>query len=311
MYEMTYESASGLDASHVAANNLFFFRHWGAFLLFKTATYWDRLFHDGTIKSTSLDNLGIWRSICPIAGAEGYLYAWIYLTDNYYETYAVSGSINTSKLAATFAWETALPNGANLMLDPYNDVLVIFYGTHYLRVYQLSTGALLRTIDLGDGSRYQSLAWAKTGIVIVGSNSDGKVSFVNYLTGVVETYGTIDPFVAMSFDCLLDVIAAIGTDYKLRIYCLTSIGSNLANPTASPGLAQGAASRLSVRLLDDADQPIAFRWVSWTLEGVSGPVLGSLTKLVSQTDQDGYAYNTYVGPSSGTGQVRVTCEVDI
>jgi hypothetical protein len=127
---------------------------------------------------------------------------------------------------------------------------------------------------------------------------------------VVEK-GSIDPFRVAAYDCQHHNFVAIGTDGKVRVYSREAWPAVLSAPTFEPAVVYGLkANKVKTRLTGHEGEPCKDWWVHWELEGVNGPVIGSLDKAVSKTDEDGYAENFYFGPDEGlTGQNKLTVRV--
>lgn len=312
MLELTYIAPEATASANLAPHSLYFNRHWGAFFAFKSGTAFSRLFHDGTIKSTSIAGLGALRYMYPVAGGQGELYCCPWYLGNYpvYQTWPLTGTINDTVPTVGYLPNDVAASESKFFFDPARGI-ALYCASSSIAVHDAQTKTLIRSIALGSGT-YRSLAWAWADTVFCADGNTGQVRFVDYQQGAVVRQGRINPFYAATFDCLLQVIAAIGTDYRMRIYSLDDIPADLSNPAAATPLGQAQASRLAVRLTDEQGVGIAAKWVVWSLAGVEGgPVLGSLEKVVSRTDADGYARNYYFGPLAGTGQVEVMCEAEI
>lgn len=310
MYELTYISPAAMSTGYLRANGLFFNRHWGAFYMI-AGGYISRIFHDGTLRPTSVAGLGVWSYLWPVAGADGELYCtpWFMNYAPIYPTWPLTGTINDSVPSLAVTPAITPPTESLYFYDPVDD-LVVYCLNHTLQVHDGQTKALIRSLALGSGI-YRSLSWVREGVIFAADRTTGNTCFYNYLRGELLGSGKIAPFYAAAFDPLLQVIAAIDTDYKMRIYCLEDLPVNLSDPVASPAPGVGLASRLTVQLTGDRGEALPGRWVSWDLAGVGGPVLGALQKAVSETDTEGYARNLYYGPQNDTGQVQVVCEVEI
>lgn len=88
---------------------------------------------------------------------------------------------------------------------------------------------------------------------------------------------------------------------QIKILADSVYPTNQSDPTASPSVAAGLVSTLTVRLLGAQDEPCVGELINWSIS--SGP--GSLTSPQSATDGDGYATTGLVIPVGSVGTVSV------
>jgi hypothetical protein len=180
-------------------------------------------------------------------------------------------------------------------------------------IYSLETGQQTGEIQHNTGEYFHSLAWVQEGQVAGLCKASGKTRIMTYLGGekkVIEA-DRIDPFRVAAYDSQHHLFFAVGMDYRARVYCREAWSENLSAPVFEPAAVYGLkANKLKTRLTGDDGKPIPDMWVHWELEGVGGPVIGSLDKAVSMTDKDGWAENMYYGPDEGlTGQNKIKVRV--
>jgi hypothetical protein len=92
-----------------------------------------------------------------------------------------------------------------------------------------------------------------------------------------------------------DVFIARLSTHALAVYANAVRPSALSNPVAITPLTQGRVSQVRVQLLGSNSEPCEDELVDWSITAGSG----TLALAQSATDEDGYAYNDYIGPVSG------------
>lgn len=193
-------------------------------------------------------------------------------------------------------------------------------GIHYqiVLVYSLSTGALVRTLNVPFSTSYTwSSMWAhihyvnSTSLLLCAyQSSDGKVVIFDRETGTVTFSGVVDPSnKAIAYDSHHNVLIVLLNSGQVAVYALNNVGYTLSAPSFSPSPALYTLSKVKTRLTSASGQGVAGQGVLWWLTGDRG----SLEKPYSLTDQEGYAENWYYGPagSFGLGSETINVEVSV
>lgn len=314
MYEMIYESDSLVATEEFPTPDwrwLIYLRHWDAFLALTNAHY-AKVFRDGTTiffgqRSGSYD---------PVCRVDSLLAWWNLWTEALCPAYQINGLPNPNEVLNP-DWSIECSLAPTITRGTYIDERKRVYlhqpNSKRIDIYSLETGQKTGEIEHNTGEYFQSLAWVQDGQVAGFCKTSGKTRIMTYLGSdkkVIET-GRIDPFRLVAYDSQHHLFFAIGNDYKARIYCREAWPANLSVPTFDPVTVYGLkANLLKTRLTGQDGEPCRDWWVHWEIEGVEGPVIGSLDKAVSKTDEDGWAENIYYGPDEGlTGQNKIKVRV--
>lgn len=100
-----------------------------------------------------------------------------------------------------------------------------------------------------------------------------------------------------------DVLVAIVSN-QIKIFANAVRPAALSNPVAVSALTQGRVSRVKVQLTGAQSETCEGEIIEWSVTGV-----GSVALVQSETDADGWAYNDYLAPVSGTGSATIQAEV--
>jgi hypothetical protein len=185
------------------------------------------------------------------------------------------------------------------------------YGAgRYAKVYNLTTGALIKTVMVSNSGGMYTYHYAGNGRLCAISTS-GVVSLYDYVGDTIIQSSNLGISVkAATYDCNYNIILAITTNGYVKVYGLTDDGDGLSAPTFLPTGNKYLYSgyKLTTRLLGSGSTPIANVWINWEVVGFKGV----LEKPYSITDKNGYAYNYYWCPTDvslvGTETIRVWCE---
>jgi hypothetical protein len=290
---------------------LFYLRHWDAFLAL-TTTHYAKVFRDGATVFFGKRS----GSFEPVGRVDSLLAWWSQWTEKIYPAFELNGLPNPN-VALNPSWNidySLCPTSTRgTFVDERRGVYLHQGTSNRIDIYSLETGQKTGEIQHNTGEYFHSLAWVQEGQVAGFCKNSGKTRIMTYLGSekkVIEA-DRIDPFRMAAYDSQHHLFFAVGTDYQARVYCREAWSENLSAPTFEPASAYGLkANRLKTRLTGDDGKPIPDLWIHWELEGVGGPVIGSLDKAVSMTDKDGWAENVYFGPDEGlTGQNKIKVRV--
>lgn len=311
MYEKTFES--GITTKPTSASGswlgMVFVFPWDAFLL-SGSTELAKVFRDGTKVQYAIPSGG--HTLLSRVGG----YAAFYVGDGkVYGAYELDQLPNPNEVLNPL-WPVPYALSPNsqigVMVDDRRGLWLRCANQNALGVYDLKNGALLKTVTHGAGEYLKTLSWAQEGQV-VGVGPSGKVRVIDYLAGAVVETGRVDAHMLAAYDCAFKVTAALGQDWKMRIYCREAWPHALSNPAFEPAQVRGLQANLvRVRLTGQDGEPCPDWWVHWSLEAPGGPAPGRLDRYVSKTDKDGWASNFYFGPDDGsTGQATVKAWVAV
>lgn len=145
------------------------------------------------------------------------------------------------------------------------------------------------------------MSWSRErGRVWLGG-TDGSIVLYDYLSHVAASpvYQIGLSCRALHYSAKHDVFVSIhqvGLTCETRVWARTPLPASLSAPTASPVVAAGHASTLTVRVLGSNSEACPNEVVAWALTGE-----GSLDMAVTATDEDGYATNRLVLPVGAAG----------
>lgn len=183
-------------------------------------------------------------------------------------------------------------------------------GGRYAEVYDLTTGAYIKTVTVSNSNGQYTYHYAGNGRLCALSTG-GVVSLYDYVGDTIIQSSSLGISIkAGTYDCNYNIILAITTSGYVKVYGLTDDGDGLSAPTFSPTGNKYLYSgyKLTTRLLGSGSTPIANAWINWEIVGFKGV----LEKAYSMTDENGYAYNYYWCPTDvslvGTETIRVWCE---
>ena len=316
MYEMIYQSSSPVGTQEVPNPNwqrLFYLRHWDAFLGLDYTRYY-KVFRDGTTVFFGQRS----GSYEPVGRVDSLLAWWSQWTEQICPAFEINGLPNPN-VVLNPGWNIEYGLGPSYFRGCFVDERRMLYlhqpNDIRIDIYNLENGQKIGEINHNTRDYFHTLAWVQEGLVVGMCYQSGNVRIMNYLGGekkVVEA-DRIHPFRVAAYDSEHHLFFAIGTDYLARLYCREVSSDNLSAPTFEPATVYGLKANLvKTRLTGYGDKPIPKMWVHWDLEGVGGPVIGSLDKAVSMTDDDGWAENFYYGPDEGlTGQNKIKVRVVI
>jgi hypothetical protein len=284
---------------------------WDAFIAQSIAEY-SRVFRDGTKVKFGKPS-GSYIMLGRVKGFPAYYSGSTYKV---YGAYEINGIINPNEILNP-DWNIGYSIAPSVVsagfIDDIRQVYLHQASNNWIDIYNLATGVKIAEIVHNAGSRFYSLAWAGQERV-AGLCPNGTVMIMNYLgSPQLLTTGLIDSFKIGAFDCTYETFFTIGTDYIARVYSGDAPPTTLSAPAFDPATVHGLMGNLvSVRLTGYNSRVFPNYRVSWDLVSVGSGVIGSLEKTDSLTDEDGYAYNRYIGPDDGsTGQCKITAEVTI
>ena len=148
------------------------------------------------------------------------------------------------------------------------------------------------------------ISWSRDrGRVWLGS-TDGKIVLYDYVNLVAAspvyrigvTSGVRGLFYSAKHDVFVS-IHQVGSDpAETYVWARTPLPASISAPSASPAVAAGRASVLTVRVLGSNGEACPNEVVAWALTGE-----GALDLAVTATDEDGYATNRVVVPVDAAG----------
>jgi len=307
MYEKTFESTKLATPKDSAApwTQMIFVTPWDAFFC-ANMWEWARVFRDGTRVAYGVPSGGY----TPLPRVGGYA-AFYSGNGRVYGAYEIDQLPNPNEVLNPdwlIDYSHASSSLVGAFIDDRNQRYLHQPNASSVRVYDLRTGAVLGAITHNTGEYFKSLNWVQHGQVAGICSGSGKVKIMDYLSGmnVVEA-GRIDPHRVAAYDSAFNVLVAIGTDHKTRVYCREAWPYTLSNPVFDPAAVYGLkGNTVKVRLTGQEGEPCPGWWIHWELVGVGGAPLGYLDKYVSQTDKDGWAWNLYFGPDdNAVGQTKI------
>jgi hypothetical protein len=315
MYEKVYTALATIafkTGDPGPLRNFFYHKTWDAVL--GTSQYsWFRIFHDGSFARYGQPS-GTYSFIGRIGGVPAYIEQW---TGAIVSSYEVNGLPNQSDiLNPDYLIPYTNPYYARLkFVDDVNQIFVRWVTANTWEVRSLVDGSLIRTITHDKNFAPDCMSWAGHGLICAIRYSDGFVCFMDYLgdQGVTET-GSIGACRAATYDCLCRIFLVYQTDHKVGVYVRDAIPATLGNPIFVTSPVEGLkAHSVKVRLLGSTGEPCVGWWIHWLLDDDAGVgPYGWLDKYVSQTDEDGYAWNTYFGPRDGeTGNTILKAWVEL
>jgi len=306
VYEKTFESTKLATPKDSGApwTQMIFVTPWDAFFC-ANLWEWARVFRDGTKVAYGVPSGGY--TPLPRVGGFASFYSG---NGRIYGAYEIDQLPNPNEVLNpdwAIDYSRAPSSLLGAFIDDRNQRYLHQPNPNSVRVYDLRSGAVLGTITHNDGEYFKTIAWVQHGQV-AGICSGGKVKIMDYLYGlnVVES-GRIDPHRVAAYDSAFHILVSIGTDNKARIYCREAWPYALSNPVFEPAQVYGLkGNTVKVRLTGQEGEPCPGWWIHWELAGVDGVPLGYLDKYVSQTDNNGYAWNLYFGPDdNAVGQTKV------
>ena len=209
--------------------------------------------------------------------------------------------------------KAGLPGGTGCFCDPDNDLFLNKVGGS-LEYWQISTATKLATQAVIAGVVIDALSYAGPGKVMALDHDTGKLALVDYLAREVLLASRIDPCRLAAVSPLHNVVVALGTDNKVRVYALEALSAILSNPEFvpySPHVHRLMGYPVRVRLTGSGGEACPGYWVQWSLLGE--PPKGQLEKEYTRTDAEGYATNFWFGPSglAETGQETIKAAVTV
>ena len=279
-----------------------------AFCLVMGWTTAHKLFMDGTcIEMGSL----ITGNIFYLSVAGGHQGHYNVLADKAYRGDEITFQIDPNQVIMT-AWGGPIP-GSGDFVDPENDLLLRKVGGS-IYYYRISTETLLATQEVIPGVVLDSLSWAGRNRVLAFDKDTGKLALVDYLAREVLLLSKITPCHLAAYNPNHEVVVALGTDGKVRVYALEVVPATLSNPEflpAVPHVHRLMGYTVRVQLTGDEGEACPGYWIQWSLLGE--PPKGQLEKEYSRTDESGYAENFWFGPSGAgeTGSETVKAQVTV
>ncbi|WP_454752153.1 hypothetical protein [Cupriavidus necator] len=183
----------------------------------------------------------------------------------------------------------------------------------YLRV--AGTNVQYKPLTLVGGWTYEaSLTGGVTGPVTVSRTRDANVLAVAFSNGIILFYDWVNKrqvegvaYVGANagawYSPRHDIFVVL-VSHQLKIFASTPRPASLSNPVAVAPLTKGRASAVKVRALGSNSEPCPRELVDWSL---TGP--GALAVAQSETDADGWAWNTYVAPMAAGGSPVIGAEL--
>jgi len=295
-------------------DHLFYVPDWDSFLAVASGGLRElaRTWRDGTKIRYGLRS-GLYEPLGRVNGGLAWWGSWSYKV---HPAFAVTALPDENEVLNP-GWPITYAHGPTSLTQTFIDDVARLYlhqpNSNRIDVYNLDTGQVAYQINHNTGAYFTVIAWADTGLVACMVKGSGAVRFIDYLykRGVVEA-GRVDPFLVGAYDCQHKNIVTIGADKKVRVYCLETLPAQLSSPQFEPSQVKGLKGNLvKTRLAGQDGEPCRGWWVHWELLGSgSYPPMGYLDKVVSQTDEDGWAYNLYYGPDDGaTGQNKIKVSV--
>jgi hypothetical protein len=114
-------------------------------------------------------------------------------------------------------------------------------------------------------------------------------------------------FYSAKHDVFVSIHQIAGDARQMQVWARTPLPVSVSAPAATPAVAAGHASTLTVRVLGGDSDPCPHEAVAWALTGE-----GTLDRAVTATDENGYATNRLVLPVGATGpSVRIDVEVSV
>lgn len=199
----------------------------------------------------------------------------------------------------------------NSLVDPAAGLVYTPYGSNQIRVYRTADGTLARTLTVAGGlPTGAALHDGGAARLFVAAPGRGAILLVDRLDGTVTFQGQVNPANrCVVYDTLHQVVLVLLNSGQVAVYALEQVGYALANPTLSPAPTLYGLSRVTTRLTGADGQGVAGQLVRWWLAQDKG----WLEYAWTVTDDDGYAYNWYYGPTSGdlAGEETLYCEVTV
>jgi hypothetical protein len=194
-----------------------------------------------------------------------------------------------------YHWTPSTP-GTGCFIDPLEDLLLKPSGSS-VQFYRISDKTLLQTITPIPGTSINAICYAGQNRVMVVNHSTGELAIVDYKAREVLLVTAIAPCRLAAFNPNHNVVVAIGTDNKVRVYAYEVLPATLSAPEWYPAVThvrrlQGYPVR--TRLTGDQGEGCSGYWIQWSLLGE--PPKGQLEKEYTRTDAEGYATNFYFGP---------------
>lgn len=158
------------------------------------------------------------------------------------------------------------------------------------------------------------LSWARErGHVWVGGTT-GRVVRYDYINHVASSpvyrLALTTDIKALFYSAKHDVFVSmqqVGGTFEMCVWARTPLPASVSAPTASPAVAAGHASTLTVRVLGADSEPCPNEVVAWALTGE-----GALDLTATETDEDGYATNRLLLPLDAAGpSVQIDVEVTV
>jgi hypothetical protein len=321
MYEKVYTALQPLTfpVSYEQLSHFVYNKMWDAITAWSgDFGAWFRIFHDGSFARYGVGS-GSWVIVPRVGGLPSFVSVYATSDGTVYGSYEVNGLPNLQEvLNPEFKFTSGTgyyPGGSSLALvDDVNQVFVWRVNTNRFDVRSLRDGSLIRSVNHNLNTFYDQYAWAAHGQLCAIKVSNGRVLFFDYLgdEGILEA-GSVEPCRLATYDCLCKVLLTYGTDNKVRVYVRNAVPAILSNPAFTTTPVYGArVHQVSVRLTGLSGEPCVDWWVHWGLDPSAGiGPYGFLEKFISQTDENGYAWNNYFGPCLGeTGATVIKAWVE-
>lgn len=162
------------------------------------------------------------------------------------------------------------------------------------RPLDLSSAFATECTFVGYGSGRASLSRTRHANILCVAWPSGQVLYYDYVNRVqADGAAFIGANYGAWYSPLHDVFVALtGTSTnQISVYANSVLPTAISNPVASPALAQGRKSAISVTITGAQGDPSAGELVDWVLDGP-----GSLVSTQSETDASGVATVAYITP---------------
>jgi hypothetical protein len=170
----------------------------------------------------------------------------------------------------------------------------------------LETDTVLSTIPLNNtGSCI--IFWTKEGYLLSLSAQFDTVSVVKPTDGSVILQSSLPSnWYHAAFDQENNILIAIMSDKTVRHYVLEKAVGNLSAVTKEhASVKTGVGEHFYVTVTGDGGEPVENCWVKWSIT----PVIGSLYREYSKTDETGRATMLYYPPLVSGDTITITAEV--
>lgn len=183
----------------------------------------------------------------------------------------------------------------NLLVRCSDRYLEVISGTLSARPLDLSTSAATEATLTNAGTGRPTVSRTKAANVVALVYPNGPIVYYDVVARAqAQGSANIGANDGAWYSVKHDIFIAIAS-HAVKVFANAVKPASLSNPSAVDSIVQGRVSKVRVRLLGANADPCVGELIDWSI--TAG--LGALASTQSTTDEDGYAYNEFIGPLTG------------